>query len=233
MDSDEENVCVQCEQGLAPWAVQNIARIERAFHAACGPMTDQLMAQVAVAMRCAAPKEWVLSGTDEFTLTCPDWHSRKPHKRPDAWLRLRKIAQDDAEHSWIAAATGSGPTGMCVELMVRKGLSPLSGKLRGNAVLTESLLDRGFELVGGDTRLIIPVAIDVDELALAFETEDFFTAMEPMREGAAMAVSAKPEIDELLGLLRGALPLKEAGKGTHDGPTRINVVPTHGSHARR
>ena len=44
---------------------------------------------------------------------------------------------------WVAAATGSGPTSMCLELMVRKRLSPLSGKLQGNIALTESLLARG------------------------------------------------------------------------------------------
>ena len=232
MDSEKENVCLQHEQGFEASVVRDIARIERAFHAACGPLGDRLMAEIAIAMRCAAPKEWVLSGTDELTLTCPDWHSRKPHKRPDAWIQLREIAQSDVVHSRIAAATGSGPTGMCVELMVRKGLSPLSGKLLGNAALADALLERGFELVEAGTRLIIPMAVDVDELALAFETRDFFTAMEPVREAAARGVSAKPEIDELLGLLRGNLP-KRSGKGKHDGPTRINVVPTHGSHARR
>ena len=82
------------------------------------------------------------------------------------------------------------------------------------------------------TRLIIPIAVDVDGLALAFETQDFDHAMEPVREAAAMAVSAKPEIDELLGLLRGTLPAEKSGKGKHDGSTRINVVPTHCSHAR-
>ena len=140
MESDAENVRVQSEQDFAPWTVQNIARIERGFHAARGPLSDQVMAEIAIAMRVAAPKHWVLSGTDEMKLTCPDWHSRKPHKRPDACLQLRKIALDDAEHSWIAAATGSGPTSTYLELMVRKGLSPLSGKLQGNTALAESLL---------------------------------------------------------------------------------------------
>ena len=55
--------------------------------------------------------------------------------------------------------------------------------------------------------------------------------MEPMREATALAVAAKPEIDELLGLLRGTAPAEKSGIKKHDGPTRINVVPTHGSHA--
>ena len=80
--------------------------------------------------------------------------------------------------------------------------------------------------------MIIPVAFDVDQLALAFESQDFHKAMEPVREATAIAVAAKPEMDKLLGLLRGTAPAKKSGIKKHDGPTRINVVPTHGSHAR-
>ena len=222
------------EQGFAASVVRDIERIERAFYAAHGPMSDQLLGEIAYAMRGAAPAQWVLSKIPELTLTCPDWQSRKPHKRGDAWLQLRQVARDDLEQSWIAAATGSGPTSMCLELMVRKRLSPLSGKLQGNIALTESLLARGFELTEAGTRLIMPISIDVDELALAFETQDFHEAMEPVREATAMAVAAKPEIDELLDLLRGTAAAKKSGKELQrtDGPTRINVVPTHGSHAK-
>ena len=110
----------------------------------------------------------------------------------------------------------------------------MSGKLQGNIALAESLLGRRFELIEAGMRLIMPIAIDVDSLALAFETQDFRDAMEPMREATAMAVAAKPEIDELLSLLRGTAPAKKSGIELQrtDGPTRINVVPTHGSHAR-
>ena len=205
MDPETENVCVQYEQGFAASVVRDIGRIERAFHAACGPMSDQLRAEITFAMRGAAPAQWALSEIPELTLTCPDWQSRKPHKRGDAWLQLHAIAKDDVEHSWIAAATGSGPTAMCLELRVRKRLSPLSCKLQGNVALTESLLARGFELTEAGTRLILPIAIDVDELALAFESQDFYEAMEPVREATAMAVAAKPEIDELPDLLRGTV----------------------------
>ena len=234
MDQDDENVCVQYEQGFAAWVVREIEQVERAFYAAHGPMSDQLLAEIAYAVRGAAPAQWAFSKTHELTLTCPDWQSRKPHKRGDVWLQLREIAHGDVEHSSIAAATGSGPTSMCLEFMVRNRLPPLSVQLQGNITLTDSLLDRGFELIEAGTRLVMPIAIDVDQLALAFETLDFHDAMEPVREATAMAVAAKPEIDELLSLPRGAALAKKSGKGLKrtDGPTRIDVVPTHGSHAR-
>ena len=234
MDPKEENVCMQFEQGFAASIVREIGRVERAFYAAHGPMSDQLLGEIAVAIRGAAPAQWVLSEIPELTLTCPEWHSRKPHKRADARLQLQKVEPDDVEHSWIAAATGSGPTAMCLELRVRKRLSPLSCKLQGNVALTESLLARGFELTEAGTRLILPIAIDVDELALAFESQDFHEAMEPVREATAMAVAAKPEIDELPDLLRGTVPPEKSGIELQrtDGTTRINVVPVHGSHPR-
>lgn len=149
---------------------------------------------------------------------------------------MREIMQTIVKTSsqpWVAAATGSGPSSMCLELMVRKRLSPLSGKLQGNIALTESLLGRGFVLTAAGTRLIMPTAIDVDELALAFESKDFHEATEPVREATAMAVAAKPEIDELLGGLRATAQADKSNIKKHDGPTRINVMPTHGSHARR
>ena len=120
MDSETENVCVQYEQGFAAGVVREIDRVERAFYAAHGLMSDQLLGEIAYAMRGAAPAQWVLSEIPELTLTCPHWQSRKPHKRADAWLQLQEIAQDDVEHSWIAAATGSGPTRIGLELKVRK-----------------------------------------------------------------------------------------------------------------
>ena len=65
-----------------------------------------------------------------------------------------------------------------------------------------TLMERGFEYADSSERIYVPIAIDREALALAFEKGDFAEAMVPVRQAVELVVAAKGDLDGLIGLLR-------------------------------
>jgi hypothetical protein len=203
MDASSRAAYAQRDHELTAWTVRNLAKIEDAYFGAFGFLSDRLMSAVVAAMRDTAPGDWLVEDDGAISLTCSDWQSAaKSALRSDAWLQIEEIAHDDNEHSWIAAAIAAGPTSMCLELKLRRGLAPLNASFSVQPERVAALLDCGFEQNEGDRRLIIPITIDAEALAVAFERDDFAEALAPVRFAVGVAVAAKGEIDKLLGHLR-------------------------------
>ena len=188
--------------------VRNIGEIERGYFEACGPMSGEFMTAVADVMRKAAPADWQVVGNDEsVSLTVPDWRSTRGMGRGDAWLEIAEVAEDENEHSWIAAATRSGETSMVLELMTRNGLPGFPVVLAHNSGTSALLMERGFEYADSSERIYVPITIDKEALALAFEKDDFTEALAPVRQAVELVVAAKGDLDGLIALLR------QRGKG--------------------
>src|SRR5436853_5280966 len=115
MDSTDQMARAQAlDPTHAARVVRAIADIESDYIFAAGALSERFMREAAVAIRKAAPEAWELEATEwELSLSAPDWKSRGFH---DAWLELAEIADDEEDHSWIAAAVGAGHTKMCLEL---------------------------------------------------------------------------------------------------------------------
>jgi hypothetical protein len=206
MDSIVKQTRAQQKQDVAQLpatVVRNIAEIERSYFLACGPMSDRLMTEVADALRKAAPEGWQVVGDSAGpSVIVPDWRSTRGVGRGDAWLEIAEVAEDEDEHSWIAAATGSGSTAMALEVNFRNGFPNISGVLTANFRTAELLKERGFQQADSGNRLFVPIAIDTEALALAFAKEDFEAALAPVRQALELVVVAKGDIDGLIALMR-------------------------------
>ena len=188
--------------------VRNIDEIERGYFEAFGPMSAQFMTAAADVMRKAVPETWQVVGNEEsVSLTVLEWRSTRGMGRGDAWLEIAEVANDDQEHSWIAAATRSGETSMVLELRTRNGLPNFPDVLAHNSGTSALLMERGFEFVDSSERIFFPIAIDKEALASAFETGDFAEALNPVRLAVELIVAAKGDLDGLIALLR------QRGKG--------------------
>ena len=188
--------------------VRNIGEIERGYFEACGSMSAQFMTAVAEVMRKAAPTDWQVVGNEEMvSLTVPEWRSTRGMGRGDAWLEIAEVANDDEEHSWIAAATRSGETSMALELRTRNGLPKFPDVLAHKSGVSALLMERGFEYADAGERMFVPITIDKEALALAFDKGDFAEALVPVRQAVELVVAAKGDLDGLIALLR------QRGKG--------------------
>ena len=183
--------------------IRGITEIERAYSRAYYDLSEQLMSEIAAQMRSAIPDNWQVVGSSESaSVTVPDWRSTRGAGRGDVWLELAEVANDELEHSWIAAATASGETRMVLELRVRNGLPAFPAILSANAGTAALLMERGFEQAEAGTRLFVPIELDQELLAAAFESGNFGDALVPVTHAIELVVAAKGDIDGLVALLR-------------------------------
>jgi hypothetical protein len=91
---------------------------------------------------------------------------------------------------------------MALEVNFRNGFPNISGVLTANFRIAELLKERGFQQADSGNRLFVPIAIETEALALAFEKEDFEAALAPVRQALELVVVAKGDIDGLIALMR-------------------------------
>ncbi len=201
MDSADQMTRAQAlDPAYAARVVRAIADIERDYLFAFGALSERFMREAAVVIRQSAPEPWGVVGTEwEVSLTHPDWLSRGIH---DVWLELGEIADDEEEHSWIAAAVGAGPTKLCLALAFRPGLVRALHTVAGDKGTTAQLLKAGFQQKPDDEGLFIPIAVNGEGLAKGFELNDFDKALAPLRSAVEKAVAAKAELDAFVSLVR-------------------------------
>ncbi|GGD65139.1 hypothetical protein GRI62_11530 [Erythrobacter arachoides] len=205
MDTTEQkHLAMAKDPATASRIVQNIAAIEQDFRLAEGYLSDWMLREIIAALRTTVPAPFeVVTTAWAAIISCPDW---KPNKRPgrgDAWLDIVEHAEDEDDHTWLAAALGAGPTALHLELIFREGLSHYMDKLAADTSLMAKLRKKGFKVELTAKRVYLPLVIDAALFAKAVAENDFDAAMAPAREAAELGVAAKPEIDDLLKQVRG------------------------------
>lgn len=204
MDSDTESACVQqIDPKLWSKIVRTIAQIEKSFALATGPLSERFMHEVGAVICGAADDVWEVEADEwEVHVTSPAWKCTRGRARGDAWLELGDIVHDDVEHSWIAVAVAAGPAHLCLEFKFRNGLRSVETCLQASPQLASKLSDAGFTLHDDNTRLLIPIEVDADGLARAFESGKFEPALAPVHKAMRAAVAVRQELDDLVGLAR-------------------------------
>ena len=205
MDSTEQkHLAMAKDPAIASRIVHNIAGIEQDYRLAEGYLSDWMLRAIISAMGTAVPAPFEVATTAwSAIITCPDW---KPNKRPgrgDVWLEILEHAEDEEDHTWLAAALGAGPTALQLELSFRDGLSQCMEKLAADASLMSKLRKKGFTIDLTNKRAYLPLVIDAALFAKGVAENDFDAAMAPAREAAELGIAAKPEIDDLLKQVRG------------------------------
>jgi hypothetical protein len=121
----------------------------------------------------------------------------------DFWIGLdeRTSFGNDGENSWLATFTASGPNGATTALWIDQNiLGKVAWKklVKANGGLIDELRSGGFSLdEDDDRRLYLPLVIDREALATAFESEDFDLAMRPVVEAYGKVVDALPQLQRL------------------------------------
>ena len=204
MDANEQRLLAAAKDpAISGRIVQGIADLERDYQLAEGYLSDWLIREINVAMRSASPVPFEVATTAwSAIITCPDWKPTKRIGRGDVWLEIVEHAQDENDHTWLAAALGAGPTEMQLELNFRDGLAHYINKLEADQSLMAKFKKKGFKIDLTGRRIYLPIAINANLLAKAFATDDYDDAMAPVREASELGIAAKPEIDQLLQLVR-------------------------------
>lgn len=206
MDSTDEMTRAQLTLNPedAARVIRGIADIERDYRLAEGAVSDRFLWETASAMRKWVPEPWQVIETDwGITLTAPDWRSTKGGLgQGDAWFELGEIADDEQDHTWIAAAIGAGPTKMSWQLNFRPGLIPNVDLAKTQAEIIAPLLKLGFQHGADGKMLYLPVAVSAEALAKAFGENDFDKALLPVRKAVDIIVKAKADLDVLIGAVR-------------------------------
>lgn len=202
--TEQSNLAMAKDPEIVGRIVRNIAQIEQDYRLAEGHLGDWLMRMIILSMKSAATEPFTIEETSwSAYITCPDWKPTKRIGRGDVWLEIVEFARDEQDHTWLAAALGAGRTQLDLELSFREGLSHYFAKLESDQGLMAKLRKKGFKVDLTEKRVYLPILINAELLAKALPTDDFEQAMAPVREATELGIAAKPEIDQLLNMVRG------------------------------
>ena len=205
MDHEQRTLAAtEQDPALAARIVRGIADIERDYHLASGPLSERLMREAVQAFGKPAPPTWKMHDSGwSALLVPPEWSMTRGVGKGDAWLELAEICGDeDNDYSWIAAAVSAGPTQMCVEIVCRAGLSVTALAAIRETKTVAPLLKLGFVRDEANERLLIPIEIATEALAIGFEQNDLDQALAPIGRAVELAILAKAELDRFLDQVR-------------------------------
>lgn len=186
--------------------IANVATVEEDFFLLSGPLSERLMTEIVSTLTKAVVAPWQINKVDwAARITCPDWKMSRGVGTGDAWLELAEIcADDDSNHSWLAAALRAGGTQMGIELIFRPGLVDFADKVIGDDKAVAPLWERGFWREEDSARLFIPVVLNATALAKGFAENDFAVALAPVAKAMEQAITGKAELDALVERVRAA-----------------------------
>lgn len=196
------------------WAarvVRTIGQIEADFFHAAGPLSERMMTEGLLAIEKVAKDPWQVIENDWMTqVVCPDWKMTRGVGTGDMWLQVSEISADEEgnEHTWIAAATKTGPSFLCVELVFRRGLQDYAEAIIRDDKAVAALWQQGFARDEESLALFVPIHIPAEKLAQAFEQNDLTATVAPFGKAMAQAIAAKPALDTLLEQVRAAAKRK-------------------------
>lgn len=208
MDHEQRTkISNQLDPEWAARVVRTIGQIEADFYHAANHLSERLMTEGALAIEKVVKAPWAIV-ENEWTpqVVCPEWKMLRGVGTGDMWLEVSEISADEEEneHTWIAAATRSGPTQLCVELKFRRGLQEDAEAIIGDAKAIAALIKQGFVRDDDSMALYIPILIPAEKLAQGFEQNDLTPVAEPFGKAMAQAIIAKPALDKLLEQVRAA-----------------------------
>lgn len=209
-DMDHEHRAKVAKQQDHEWAarvVRTIGQIEADFFHAAGPLSERMVTEGHLAIEKVVKDPWQIIENDWMTqVVCPDWKMTRGVGTGDMWLQISEISADEEgnEHTWIAAATKTGPSFLCVELVFRRGLQEYAEAIIRDDKAVRGLWELGFARDEESLALFVPIHIPAEKLAQAFEQNDLAATVAPFGKAMAQAIAAKPALDTLLEQVRAA-----------------------------
>ncbi|CAH0497229.1 hypothetical protein [Novosphingobium sp. CECT 9465] len=211
---DHEQRTKVSEQLNPEWAarvVRNIGVVEADFFHAAGHLSERMMAEALLAIEKVVTPPWILVENEWMPqVVCPEWKMTRGVGTGDMWLQLSEIShdEDENEHTWIAAATKTGPSFLCIEVVFRKGLQDHAEAIVRDDKAVAALLKQGFAREDESFAMYLPFQIPAEKLAQGFEQNDLTAVVAPFGKAMAQAMAARPLLDKLLEQVREAAKRK-------------------------
>lgn len=204
MDHEQRTLASAAQDGaLCARVMRNIAAIEQDSQFAWGPLSERLMTEIRGAFRGAAPEVWAVEGDESSVLTyAPEWKANRGVNQKDVWLELADLIEGDEAYSWPSVIVSAGQTKLCLELKVRPGLQDTVTALADKDPVVVNLTKAGFKRDGESKRIVMPIDIAAEALALGFEMNDLHEALEPVRSVVGKAIASRAPIDAFLAHVR-------------------------------
>lgn len=196
------------------WAarvVRNIGAVEADFFHAAGHLSERMMAEALLAIEKVVTPPWILVENEWMPqVVCPEWKMARGVGTGDMWLQLSEIShdEDENEHTWIAAATKTGPSFLCIEVVFRKGLQDHAEAIVRDDKAVAALLKQAFARENESFVMYLPFHIPAEKLAQGFEQNDLTAVVAPFGKAMAQAMAARPLLDKLLEQVREAAKRK-------------------------
>lgn len=187
--------------------IRNIADIEAAIKHAQDEIGPIIWEEAAKTAQDRCDDAWTLivdADNDELRLADRTWMihgARNP--RADFSVRLyeRILPDGDGENSWLATFVASGPNGATMAFWIEQSIvTPSAWKklVKTSDGIVAELRALGFSIDDDDDRrLYVPVVLDREALARAFETDDFDEVMKPVGTAVCNVMEAAPVLARL------------------------------------
>ncbi|WP_295526005.1 hypothetical protein [Novosphingobium sp. Chol11] len=202
-------------QRLDPeWAarvIRNLRQIELDWYHAYDTLSTRMMTEAFLAIEKVVKAPWQIVENEWSTqVVCPEWKMTRGVGTGDMWLQISEISADEDgyEHTWLAAVTQTAPSMLCVELTFRRGLQEHAQAIIRDDKAVTALRKLGFARDEDRKALFIPIHIEAEALAQAFEMNDLTPTVAPFSKAMALALAAKVELGKLLEQIRAATKSK-------------------------
>jgi hypothetical protein len=195
---------------LSALVIRNIGDLAAAMKQASEVIEPRVWQELGARLKKELPADtWHVNVADEDL-----WFADRQWSGPELalpgvnfWLALGECVQPgrDAEDTWLPVFTGSGPAGAHLALFFEQklvGTGAWKKLLKAGGDHLAALEASGFRRDPGNSQLYMPVLIDNDALARAFEEEDFDEVLEPLTKVIAAVSRSRRALAAFVEALR-------------------------------
>lgn len=189
---------------LSALIVRNIADIERIKRHLDGELRRELAKAIARTFESAKHTRWRIETDDDWPgdnwMAMKNWIDEDNVEKTTFRCSLEVGSGFEEEESWLAHFTGTAPSRVGMAFYVNNGTG--GGQQRLKKILNEDdvrrqrLTDRGWE-IDPKEGLRLPVRLQLEELASAFEEDDLALALDPIERGIGIVIESQHDLNNL------------------------------------
>lgn len=197
------------EPHLEGLLVRHVGDIEAALEHLRSAMDPRLWREASRIVGETLPASWRkdLNPDDtDIRFSNSSWGSTEAGAKPQAWFDMdEETPHGEGDELWLTDFLCAGPNGAGVAFFFKQkllGSSAWKRFMRENPGFLSELQPFGFMYDASDGALYIPIRLDRETLALAFEEDDFAAAFQPLAAVLSALIEASETFDRLVAAAR-------------------------------
>lgn len=190
--------------------VRNIGDIEAAVRHTADVVDKRLWEEAADQVGDILDEAWFTKlNVDETEVLFAklSWLDPEKPDQPNAKIWLDERLETESDFTWLAEFLAAGPKSGKVALFFDQNLitkAQWKKHLKERLDVIGKLNDNGFIYDGSDGALFLPVVLNRETLAKAFEKDDFTEALTPLSDALRAVVTSAELLDQLVAEAREA-----------------------------